>query len=398
MDFAVQLLQATDNESWFGLLFLILIAMYTPFALYQTYLMIFALLHGDGEIFASRKKLTTPNDVIVAITTNGMATDVVEKIVRKVKSYGIASAVFVIKEARDPFKYSCQEIVVPADYKCRNGSRNKMRAMQYGIESLHALGYGKETYICHLDDDSVVDRPYLEYVRDYMTEEGAQGCIRLRAFGRHLFSSLSDIIRISNCEAWCRRCNVENRPQFVHGEGIVVRADVEFEIGWDYGTYGAEDLLMGLQISKKYIFSYIPIGHIYIAPPTTVRDYYKQRRRWFWSIIHNDGKLRRLSKRTYFFYMYMYINGIAGLALLIMFPPVVLFAGEMSLYTILLSVINVVCFFAYYQFGAVHMHSSAVSLLLFMLQIPVAFYDGFTILYSLLTRPDFNTFETIKKV
>lgn len=45
-----------------------------------------------------------------------MATDVVEKIIRKVRSYNLASEIFVIKEARDTFRYSCREIAVPADY------------------------------------------------------------------------------------------------------------------------------------------------------------------------------------------------------------------------------------------------------------------------------------------
>lgn len=326
-----------------------------------------------------------------------MAADVVEKIIRKVRSYGLVSEIFVVKEARDRFRYSCREITVPADYVCGGGSRNKMRAMQYGIEALRAMGYGKETYICHLDDDSIVDKPYLMYVKYYLRAEGAQGCIRLRAFGRHLFSSLSDIIRISNCEAWCKYCNTRNTPMFVHGEGLVVRADVKYEIGWDYGTYGAEDLLMGLNISKRYRFAHIPIGNIFIAPPTSARDYYKQRRRWFWSVLNNDGKIRALSPRTYLFYMYMYINGVLGLIELVSFPLIFLFVDFNSL-MMAVAVMNVASFYAYYQFGASQMHSLPISLMLFLMQIPIAFYDGMTIMYSLIWRPDFTTFETIKKV
>jgi cellulose synthase/poly-beta-1,6-N-acetylglucosamine synthase-like glycosyltransferase len=326
-----------------------------------------------------------------------MATDVVEKIIRKVRSYNLASEIFVIKEARDTFRYSCREIAVPADYVPGGGSRNKMRAMQYGIEALHAMGYGKKTYICHLDDDSIVDKPYLMYVKYYLRAEGAQGCIRLRAFGRHLFSSLSDLVRISNCETWCKFCNSRGKPVFVHGEGIVIRADIEYEIGWDYGTYGAEDLLMGLNLSKKYHFSLVPIGNIYIAPPTTTKDYFKQRRRWFWSILNNDGKIRKLSPGTYLFYIYMYINGVLGLIMLMAFPLILMFT-EFSGLMVAVSVMNVASVYAYYQFGASYMHSLPTSVLMFILQVPVAFYDGLTTIYALVKRPDFTTFETIKKV
>ena len=177
-----------------------------------------------------------------------------------------------------------------------------------------------------------------------------------------------------------------------------MRADVEYEIGWDYGTYGAEDLTMGLYIAKRYTFENIPTGHIYIAPPTSVRDYYKQRRRWFWSILNNTGNVRRLSFRTWLFYMYMYLNGILGLCSLFMFPIVLLVNHGMTPVTHFIAVFNIVCFYAYYQFGATYMHNAAISAMLFILTIPIAFYDGMTTVYALARPPDFKTFETIKKV
>ena len=36
--------------------------------------------------------------------------------------------------------------------------------------------------------------------------------------------------------------------------------------------------------------------------------------------------------------------------------------------------------------------------MMFILMIPVGFYDGMTSVYALLRPPDFTTFETIKKV
>ena len=392
------LLEALGITNPLEAVLLVMLLCYFPLALYQMYLICYSLCVTDRRILRRQKPLVKPNNVIVAITTNGMATDVVEKIIAKTKKYNVASEVFVIKEERDTFNYSCRMITVPADYKCKNRSRNKMRAMQYGIEALHEMGYGKETYICHLDDDSIVDRAYLMYVKYYLKAEGAQGCIRLRAWGRHLLSSLSDIVRISNCETWCKKCNERNKPQFVHGEGLVVRADVEYEIGWDYATYGAEDLTMGLYIAKKYKFASIPAGHIYIAPPTSVRDYFKQRRRWFWSLLNNRGKVRRLSFKTWIFYMYMYLNGLLGLFALLLFPVVLLLNSGMATFTHFIAVFNILCFCAYYQFGATFMHNGAISALMFILTIPVAFYDGMTIIYSLVKPPDFRTFETIKKV
>ncbi len=380
-------------------LFAFVTLFYLPMAVYQTFLMFSGLHNTDEKYFAARERLPEPNNVIVVITTNGMAVDVVEWIISSIEGYGLDIGIYVIKEERDAHAYSCREIAVPADYVCPNDSRSKMRALQYGIGALHGAGYGPETYICHLDDDSLVDREYLEYVMHYMTGEGGQGCIRLREFGRHMFSSLADIVRISNCETWCKRRNKHDNPMFVHGEGLVVRADVEYEIGWDYGTYGAEDLIMGLEISKRGTFSHIPCGNIRISPPVTARDYFKQRRRWFWSIFKTGGKLRRLNPRVHLTYMYMYAIGITGLISLLLLPVMLLSVYEIPLPILAACLFNLVAFFGYFQFGALYCSGRRpCAMTLLLTQIPVAFYDGFSILYALATRPNFEVFETIKKV
>ena len=381
-----------------GALFAFVTFFYLPMAVYQTYLMFSGIHHNDDRYFAKQTRLDKANGVIVAITTNGMAVDVVEWIIASIEGYRMDIGIYVIKEERDAHAYSCREIAVPADYVCPNGSKSKMRALQYGIEALHEMGYGSETYICHLDDDSLVDRDYLEYVMHYMTGEGGQGCIRLREFGRHMLSSLADIVRISNCETWCKLRNRKDNPMFVHGEGLVVRADIEHEIGWDYGTYGAEDLIMGLEISRRGTFRHIPIGNIFISPPVTAKDYMKQRRRWFWSIFKTDGKLRRLSLKTYLTYIYMYAIGITGLISLTLLPIVLLSAYAIPHMVLAACLFNIVAFFGYFQFGALFCDRRPCAPMLLLMQIPVAFYDGFSILYALVTRPNFEVFETIKKV
>jgi len=155
---------------------------------------------------------------------------------------------------------------------------------------------------------------------------------------------------------------------------------------------------MGLNISHLYEFAYIPFGNIYIAPPTTMKDFYKQRRRWFWSVLKDHGLIRALSPKTKFFYDYMYVNGVLGVIGLLLFPFILIFVNEFTSLLITMSIVNFILFISYYQFGAIQMHSATISTLTLLLQIPIAFYDGFTTIYSLATRPDFTTFETIKKV
>ena len=76
---------------------------YFPFAVYQMYLMIISLFGNDIREAEKDPMLEKPNNVIVVITTNGMATDVVEKIISNIKGYELGLEIFVIKEHRDTF-------------------------------------------------------------------------------------------------------------------------------------------------------------------------------------------------------------------------------------------------------------------------------------------------------
>jgi cellulose synthase/poly-beta-1,6-N-acetylglucosamine synthase-like glycosyltransferase len=383
---------------WVETLLAIVIISYVPFGLFQMYLVLRSVFLTRGLETKQYPPLEKKNNVIVVTTTNGMATDVVQWMIKQTDSYGLGVKQFVVKEERDQFKYGCGEITVPKDYKTKNGSRNKMRALQYGIEKLHEMGYGKETYIVWQDDDSLVSKRYIEYVMNHLTEGGAQGCITLREWGHSLISSFADIVRVSNCETWCKRYNIKGTPVFVHGEGLVVRADINYEIGWDFATYGAEDLMMGLEVAKKDKFGYIPWGHVAIAPPTTAKDFYKQRRRWFWSIFKNDGKLAKLSRWTWFMYVYMYFVGITGMIGFVLLFYSLFFQPELWYWLWPLWVTNLICFFAFYQYGAWHLGSKKIAVTMIILMFPVAFFEGCTILYALIKKPDFTTFETIKKV
>lgn len=133
-----------------------------------------------------------------------------------------------------------------------------------------------------------------------MPYDAGQGVIRLKSYGKHLFSTLADMIRPSDCDIYCKYFNSKGKPKAVHGEGLVIRSDIEYEIGWDYATYCGEDFLIGQKIvDKGFRFGYIPYD-IYISPPLNTKDFYKQRRRWMYGVLwslnllpdkKNDGLL-----------------------------------------------------------------------------------------------------------
>ena len=333
--------------------------------------------------------------VVVQITTNGSNASTVDSIIKTLQSYSLPIEIFVAKEERDTHSYNASELIIPSSYETVNGSYTKLRALQYAIDELHKMGYGKETYICHLDDDSIVEKDYLRYVFS-MAGVAGQGEIRLREYGSHLMSTLADFIRVSDCDIFCKHFNSKGKALLVHGEGLVIRADIEYEFGWDYATYGADDVIMGNLVSRKYGFERIPY-HIFISPPVSAKDFYKQRRRWLTAIMLARKKLWHISHRLMFFLFYRYIVGWVGLFGFAFLVYGVLFGLNIPFILMVMAIFNTVSYFAVYQYGALTTNKKYAPLAL-VLQYGISLYEGLTFWYALLFPPDTSKFDVIKKV
>lgn len=334
--------------------------------------------------------------VLAVLATDGGAPEIVERIFATLRSYELGIELFVLKEEKDTFAYSSQLLIVPLSFRTPNRSLRKLRALQFGIEELTRRGFGAETYLVHLDDDSIPSKEYFEHVLR-MDELAGQGNLRLREHGRHLLSTLADMGRVSDCDAYCTFHNRRGKPNAVHGEGLVLRADVEAAIGWDFGTFGGEDWLMGQLLRAHGIpFGYIPHA-IAIAPPVTSRDFFRQRRRWFWATLSVASRVRKLSWSAYFWFFYRYIVGWAGLL-----GGAVLVAGlivrpDLPPWLLGFAIANMASYFAFFQYG-VAKTARRYAWRMIALQIPVAFYESFTLVYALLFPPDRLGFDVIRKV
>lgn len=386
---------ATADWEALAIFFAAVVLAYFPVALIH-----FALLiRSIARPIECRLRGTVPGrKVVVVICTIGQNPGVVEWILAQIRSYSLPVRTVVIKEARDPFHYSAEEIVVPADYVTRNRSRKKMRALQYGIEALRAGGAGPETYLVHLDDDSVAEKAYLEHVFE-MPEAAGQGVLRLREFGHHVLSSYADTGRVFTCDVMCRHFNSTGRPMEVHGEGLVIRADVESEIGWDFATYGAEDLMMGQSVVQRgYSFGFIP-HRVYIAPPTSARDFYLQRRRWIFSLLWSLGPIRRIRPGVVSWLMYRYVTSWTGFIGLVILPLTILALVPLAVpvWIIGISIFNTVSYFASYLYGA-GTTRPAIMWKQLVLQLPVAAFEGGTVVWGAVQPPNASSFEVIQKV
>lgn len=388
----------------------VLIVVYLPVAIYGITLFVIFLIsrkkknlirHPDYfKLFRTGTKsgdreINQHNRVIIELVTNGKNPDSTISIIDRIIGYGKDVSIFVLTEYNDDTVYRVPVIKVPKEYETPKRSKKKMRALQYGIEEIHRLGYGPETYIIHLDDDSYVNKDYIDYVEKHMIALGGQGSIRLRDYEDNNLTGLLDTARVSTCTLQCTYDNIKNKPKFVHGEGLVIRADIEYEMGWDYGLAGAEDLIMGYTISKKYWIDHIP-SYIYINPPTTMKDFFAQRRRWVTHILAARGVVTGMSYGIFYFYIMLYVYGVLGIIAEFLWMYDLIIGIAINPIIFIFSLINLASIFLYYEIGAIYT-SKKYALIMPFVFLFLGVIENITAIYGIIRRQNPNEFTVIYK-
>ncbi len=86
-------------------------------------------------------------------------------------------------------------------------------------------------------------------------------------------------------------------PVHLHGSNLLIRADVEKEVGWNQGETVAEDQLFGSKAHEKYPRRLGWHGGLVLEqPPLTLGDHYRQRKRWVQGAVQNMKFLPRKLK------------------------------------------------------------------------------------------------------
>ena len=150
---------------------------------------------------------------------------------------------------------------VPAEYATPNGSRFKTRANHFAMEARRAGGENTEyCYVYHLDDDTHIGEDTAASLAEFIELDGdhfylAQGIL---AFPHELttskFCRLADSIRpADDLSRFAFFTGAMGTPLGgLHGEHLVVRADIEDEIGWDFPNTVIEDAYFAIQFSMRY--------------------------------------------------------------------------------------------------------------------------------------------------
>jgi beta-1,4-mannosyltransferase len=195
-------------------------------------------------------------------------------------------------------------ITVPKEYRTKNNSLYKARALQYAVET---SPLPDSAWIVHLDEETQLTSSGIKGICQMIDEEEQSGNLRIgqgailyhRNWRKHPFLTLADNVRTGDDFA---RFHFQHRLGFtvfgLHGSYIVVRNDIEKSIGFDFGYNGSitEDAFWALLAMQNGHRCRWVEGYLEEQSTQSVGDFIRQRRRWFQGLakvsIHAPVQLR----------------------------------------------------------------------------------------------------------
>jgi len=251
-------------------------------------------------------------------------------------------------------------IVVPRAYQTRNHARFKSRSLHYAVEYRRLRQDNtSDTWILHLDEESFITRQTLISILKYLGRPEpalvAEGPI---IYPNKMFevgiTRYSESLRPYTCYN-CVSQMTSSVPLTMHGSNLLVRADVEDSIGWDFEGIGAsEDQRFGHEVWRKKgsVFGWHG-GLLEEQPPLTVSDLIHQRRRWLLGNISNArvGKLPWQKRVNFMVQTTSWIVGFpAGIATMLAF----ILPQNIPLWLHVLLVGSTLLWLLSYQIGLAH--------------------------------------------
>jgi hypothetical protein len=237
-------------------------------------------------------KTTTPTadfkTLIIQITTIG--DDIIADTVRKLQAAlngrdKSLYEIWVVTEPSDTRSYPFVDkvLVVPPDFQTSLRTKFKSRALEYA--RLYRLDSGITNYkILYIDDDSTVTPDFVDecYNRSFDLMQGIVVIGRPRGILSHLDAGM----RVMSCLSVCSFFQEINHHLWTHGEGFCIDEMVDRAVSWDYPGWYADDLVYGAMATRKMGFRMdSTYARVQTNSPIGLRQYIKQRRRWFWASV-----------------------------------------------------------------------------------------------------------------
>jgi len=234
--------------------------------------------------------------VCFRIVTRGTNISAVVKTVRAVQAqmertplFPYCIEVVTDRELPLPNDRGIRTILVPSDYQTLHGARYKARALHYALQ---VSDLTDDVWLFHLDEETHIKGSVVRGVRNAIVEEEASGELRIgqgvvlyhRDLKEHPFLTLADSVRTGDDLGRFRLQHHFGQTAFgLHGSFILVRNDVEKDVGFDLGPSGSvtEDAWWSLSEMAHGHRSRWVDGYCLEQSTQSISDFVKQRRRWF---------------------------------------------------------------------------------------------------------------------
>src|ERR671922_1488551 len=220
----------------------------------------------------------------------------------------------------------CEVVVVEKNY--HTNAIKKGRALQYAVERRRRSGEDtSKQWIFHMDEESYVKpQTILALLKFIRRGKGvaSEGPIfyPLKFESASLLTAIAESTRPFACFD-CVSQMTNPPPLHMHGSNLLVRSDIEDDIGWNFGSTLAEDQMFGYKVYEKYGRGSLGWhgGILLEQPPLNLKDHFFQRRRWFLGTMQNLDKFPRWHRYKVMFKSVTlflgFASGVASTALMI---------------------------------------------------------------------------------
>ena len=233
-------------------------------------------------------------EVCFRIVTRGTNIEAVLKTARAVQAAMTHTPLFpysieIVTDNPLPIVEGVRIILVPRHYRTGTRARFKARALEYALE---ASPIPHTAWLFHLDEETHITPSVIRGIHSAVAEEEHSGELRIgqgvvlyhRDLSEHPFLTLADSVRTGDDLGRFRLQHTFGQSAFgMHGSFILVRNDVEMDVGFDLGPAGSvtEDAWWSLvEMAQGHRSRWVD-GYCLEQSTQSVMDFLKQRRRWF---------------------------------------------------------------------------------------------------------------------
>lgn len=234
--------------------------------------------------------------IIFQITTKG-GESCVKYTITKVKTACInvkldKYRIDVVTDSQLEYFHNANMVHVPLDYQTSKKCKFKTRALQYAVDWRRSRGEHTDViWIYHLDSETVIDSLCIAHALSHIETSGEAIALGMNVFPNKFFeanriSAFMESIRAAGNYDIAVQIK-ENKIYYLYGSNLLIRADVEDKVGWDFDTL-AEDSAFGQRALYSLNYKIGTFGAVaYEQPALSVRQSIKQRERWFYGSMQN---------------------------------------------------------------------------------------------------------------